>query len=146
MDKLHNQLMKDWGYPNRARHILVIHGRQALTAFNGNGFKSWSKTISGRGYNTHTWQVDAMQCGASIHSNHLVTFCFPENSPHQLPSKLKVDTSIRPCRNLIRTYGIYPSQYQPTSLMEPSTHPTRPNWVGTLHGQPVYHWDDPFCS
>ena len=98
MDKLHDKWMNDWGHPTRAKHILVIHGPQALTAFNGKGFKSWSKVIRGRGYETHTWHMDAIQCGSAIYSSHLATFCFPGDSPHQLPLQLPIDKTIRPCR------------------------------------------------
>ena len=53
MNKSHDQWVKDWGYLSRAKHTLVVHGKQALKAYKGKGFKSWSKIIMGRGYNTH---------------------------------------------------------------------------------------------
>ena len=33
MDKFHRHWMKDWGHPDRAKHILVVHGSTALTSF-----------------------------------------------------------------------------------------------------------------
>ena len=100
LDKLHKQWMEDWGHPSRARHLLVFHGSDFLTAGGGKGFKSWSKTIRGKGYDTHTWNVNGVHCGASIHSNHMVTFCYPHDSSLSLPIRLPVDSSVRACRNV----------------------------------------------
>ena len=144
MDKLHHQWMKDWGHPDRAKHILVVHGSDALISFDGKGYQSWCKNMQGRGYTTHTWHANAIHCGASIYSSYIVTFCYPAGSPHQPPLVLPRDPNVRPCQNLIRTYGIYKSGYLPTSLMKPSSHPMYPNLVGTLYDQPVYRWDGPF--
>ena len=145
-DQFHEQWMTDWWYPSRARNILVIHRPHTLTAFNGKGFNSWSKVIRGRGYNTHTWHVNAVHYEASIYASHLVKFCYPKASPLALPPKLPKDGNVRACRNLIRTYGIPSSHYHPISRMKPSSHPARTNWVGTLYGQPVYQWDGNICS
>ena len=49
LNKLHKQWMEDWGHPSRARHLLVFHDPDFLTARGGKGFKSWSKTIRRRG-------------------------------------------------------------------------------------------------
>ena len=138
--------MKDWGHPSRANYIIVVHGPQALTDFGGKGIKSWSNVIRGRGHDTHTWHMDDTQCGASMYSNHIVTFCFPWDSLYQLPLKISTDPDIRSCRNIIRIYGIAPSQYHSMARMKLSSHPTRPNWVGTLYGQLVYQWDGTLCS
>ena len=146
MDKFHDRWMTDWGKPFRAKHILVFHGRQSLTSFGGKGFKSWGKIIRSRGYDVHTWHIDATKCGASIWSNYVVTFCFPKSYGESLPVKLGNDISLRPCRNLIRTYGVYPSTYHPHSSLIPSSHPYRSNLVGTLHGYAVYDWEGPCCG
>ena len=146
MDKFHDRWMTDWGKPSRAKNILVFHGRQSLTSFGGKGFKSWGKIIRSRGYDVHTWHIDATKCGASIWSNYVVTFCFPKSCGESLPVKLGNDISLRPCRNLIRTYGVYPSTYHPHSSLIPSSHPYRSNLVGTLHGYAVYDWEGPCCG
>ena len=144
MDKLHHRWMKDWGHPDRAKNILVVHGSTALTSFEGKWYKAWCKEIRGRQYRTHTWHVNAIHCGASMYSRYIVTFCYSSNISHLPPSSLPKDLNIRPCRNLIRTYGIRKTSYLPVSLMTPSSHPTHHNLVGTLYGQPVYQWDGPF--
>ena len=66
IDKINQLWMKDWGQPDRARHILVFHGVQTLTAHLEKGYKSWSKCIRGKGYNTVTWHIEATKCGASL--------------------------------------------------------------------------------
>jgi hypothetical protein len=121
-----------------------VHGSDALISFDGKGYQSWCKNMQGRGYTTHTWHANAIHCGESIYSRYIVTFCYLAGSPHQPPLVLPQDPNIRPCQNLIRTYGIYKSGYLPTSLMEPSSHPMYPNLVATLYNQPVYQWDGPF--
>ena len=131
-NKLHQHWMEDWGHPSRARHLLVFHGLNFLTAGGGKGFKAWSKTVRGKGYDTHTWHVNGVHCGSSIYSNHVVTFCYPRDSHLGLPIRLPVDQSVRACRNMIRTYGSFPSPYFPISLMAPIVDPPFPNCVGTL--------------
>ena len=79
-----------------------------------------------------------------MYSRYIVTFCYSSNISHLLPSSLPKNLNIRPCRNLIRTYGVRKTSYLPVSLMKPSSHPTHQNLVGTLYGQPVYQWDGPF--
>ena len=70
MDKLHTAWMKDWGTLSRSKHLLIFHAPKFLTSFSGKGFKSWGKIIKARGYDTHTWHIDATKCGASIWSNY----------------------------------------------------------------------------
>ena len=135
--------MEDWGKVSRAKHLLVFHGSQFLTSYNGKGFKTWGKTIKSRGYDTHTWYIDASRCGASIWSKYVATFCFPLGSQDSLPPQLGDNVSVRPCRNLIRTYGVHPSNYHPTSALTPSTSPSQTNLIGTIFGHDVYHWDGP---
>ena len=83
MDDSEHGWMKDWGYPNRSKNILVLHGLQALTSCAGKGYKSWCKLIRGRGYQTHTWHVNAVHCGASVYSRYIATFCYPQDSSQQ---------------------------------------------------------------
>ena len=45
--------------------------------------------------------------------------------------------------NIIKTYGIPKRDYYPLSLLEPGSHPVQGNYLGTLFGDPVYHWDGP---
>ena len=146
MDKFHEHWMTDWGRPSRARHILVFHGLQFLTSYGGKGFKSWGKAIKSRGYGLHTWHIDATRCGGSLWSNYVVTFCFPEGGGRSLPAKLGDDNSLRPCRNLIRTYGVHRSKYQSHLNLLPSSSPHHNNLVGTLHGHVVYDWEGPCCG
>ena len=146
MDKLHEHWMKYWGYPTRSKHILVFHGTKNLTAYQGKGFKSWRKIIQGRGYQTHTWYIRAPKCGAFIWSHYIATFCYPNMTDNQLPTFLDTNESLRPCQNIIRTYGIPHSECYPVSRMTPCTHPIHPNLIGTLFKQPVYNWDGPFCG
>ena len=143
MDKFHDHWMEDWGRVSRSKHILVFHGIQLLTAFGGKGFKSWGKLIRTRGYDIHTWHVDATKCGASLWSSYIVTFCFPQGSQTSMPLHLGNDNPVRPCRNLIRTYGVPSSKYHPASSLVPSSHPTHTNLMGTLYGQSVYDWEGP---
>ena len=141
MDKFHDHWMEDWARLSRARHMLVFHGIQLLTSFGGKGFKSWGKVIRTRGYETHTWHIDATKCGASLWSNYVVTFCYPKDSPCKFPLNLGNNISVRPCRNLIRTYGVSSSRYHPISSLVPLLHPTQKNLMGTLYGHKVYDWD-----
>ena len=80
LDKQHKQWMVDWGDPSRARHLLLLHGAEFLTAGEGKRFKSWCKAVRGKGYDIHTWHVNAIHCGSSLYSNHVVTFCYPKGS------------------------------------------------------------------
>ena len=142
-NKLHDAWMRDWGNLSRSKHLLVFRAPKFLISFNGKGFKSWGKIIKARGYDTHTWHIEATKCGASIWSNYVVTFCFPGGTSTCLPPHLGNTVTTRPCRNLIRTYGIHPSKYRSTLALVPSTHPTQSNLVGTIFGQAVYDWEGP---
>ena len=146
MNKITQTWMKDWGYPHRAANILVFHGAQFLTSQLGKAYKSWCKNFRVRGYNTVTWHVDAVKCGAFLWSSYLVTFCYSVKSDRHPPLRLDMTAAMRPCRNIIRTYNIYKSQYQSISNLVPSTHPMQPNYVGTVEHQPVYTWDGPSCG
>ena len=143
MDKFHDHWMEDWGRLSRSKHILVFHGIQLLTSCGGKGFKSWGKQIRTRGYDIHTWHIDATKCGASLWSNHVVTFCFPKGSSAFLPMHLGDNSPVRPCRNLIRMYGVHSSKYHPASSLVPSSQPTQNNLMGTLYGNKVYDWEEP---
>ena len=142
-----NQLwMKDWGFPHRATHLLVFHGNQTITHQLGNTYKAWCKCVRGRGYDTTTWHMDSVKCGASLWSSYLVTFCYPKNSKLRPPLFLDSEKIIRPCCNTIRTYNISKSQYHPISKLVPGTHPMQANYVGSLYHQPVYSWEGPSCG
>ena len=138
--------LKDWGCPDRARHILVFHGLQSLTSQLGKGYKNWCQGIRGRGYDTVTWQIEATKCGASLWSSYLVTFCYPKDSNFQPPVHLDTSTVTRPCHNVIRTYGIHKKQYHDISTLLPSHHHRHGNYQGTYSKQPVYQWDGPACG
>ena len=42
--------LSEWGHPSRANNILVFHGMEVLTSYQGKWFKAWYKTIKGKGY------------------------------------------------------------------------------------------------
>ena len=138
--------LKDWGCPERARHILVFHGIRSLTSQLGKGYKNWCKGIRGRGYDTVTWQIEATKCGASLWSSYLVTFCYPKGTKLQPPLQLDTTTVTRPCHNVLRTYGLQKKQYHDISKISPSSHPRHHNYQGTFLNQPVYKWDGPSCG
>ena len=143
MDKLHDAWMDEWGSPTRARNILVFHDISFLMSKQGNGYKAWGKTMKIRGYDIHTWCIEATKCGASVWSKYLVTFCSSKSNAIVLPITLDAKEPLRACRNIIKTYGIPKKDYYPPSLLEPGSHPVQGNYLGTLFGDPVYHWDGP---
>ena len=102
--------------------------------------------MKGNGYNVHTWHINSTECGASIRSTYIVTYCYSGLCSTIPPLQLPINTTARACQNLIRTYGIPPSQYFPDRLMVACLHPPHVNCVGTLFGRHVYHWDGPFTS
>ena len=132
MKKITQLWMKEWGYLHRAAKILVFHGPKVLTSQLAKAYKSWCKCVRGRGYNTVTWHVDAVKCGASLWSSYLVTFCYSIKSNLHPPLQLEVTKAVRPCKNVIRTYNIYKSQYQPISNLVTSTYLMQPTCVGTV--------------
>ena len=136
--------MDDWGKPERARNLLVIDSPEILTDQQGKGYKGWCKVMKGKGYDLHTWHVKATECGASIRSTYIVTFCYSGTSTMLLPLQLPISKVIRPCQNLIRTYGIPTSEYFSENLMKDCSNHPHDNCIGTLFGQQVYHWDGPF--
>ena len=93
-----------------------------------------------------TWHVDASKCGASLWSGYLVTFCYPKGSNLKPPLQLGNSTVIRPCHNVLRTYGIHKKQYHDSSNILSSNHPRHGNYQGTYLKQPVYQWDGPACG
>ena len=99
--------------------------------------------MRGRGYDTVTWHIEATQCGASLWSSYLVTFCYPKGTKLQPPLQIDMTTVIRPCNNVLRTYGLQKRQYHEVKKITPSSHPKHPNHQGTYLNQPVYHWDGP---
>lgn len=143
MDRLHDAWMDDWGSPTRAKNILIFHDITFLVSKQGKGYKAWGKSMRTKGYDIHTWCVEATKCGASIWSKYLVTFCSPERKNLILPIELDSKEPLRACRNVIRTYKIPKKDYYPLSLIEPGSHPAQGNYIGTLFGDPVYHWDGP---
>ena len=143
MDKMHDAWMGDWGLTTRSRNILVFHDTSFLLSRQGKGYKAWGKSMRVKGYDTCTWCVEATKCGASVWSKYLVTFCTSNKNSSPLPPKLDNKGPLRACRNIIKTYGIPRKEYYSPSLMKPSSHPTQENYLGTLFGDPVYHWDGP---
>ena len=135
----------EWGTPARAKNLLVFHAHGTLTSQKGNWFKNWCKDIKGRGYTVHSWHIEATECGASIWTPYFVTFCYSGHTTLPLPVLLGTSQTPRACRNLIRTYGATGTLH-PLSSMKKVTSHTHNNMVGTLYGQPVYHWDGPFSS
>ena len=117
-----------------------------LTSYQGKWFRAWCKDIKGKGYDTQTWHIQATECGVSIWSTYLVTFCFSEKLKCHPPLQLSTNGTFRSCQNPIRTYELKPSKYIPISLMKTSSHHIHNNFVGTLYGHPVYHWNGPFSS
>ena len=138
--------MAEWGHPSRARNLLVFHAPEVVMSGQGKWFKAWCKDIKGRGFDMHSWHIQATDCGASIWSSYFVTFCFSTSTQLDLPVKIGTKGPIRACRNLIRTYGVSASKYHPISSMIATTSPVHYNMVGTLYGQPVYDWEGPFSS
>ena len=136
--------IEDWGRPERARNLLVFDGPGILTDQQGKGYKGWCKVMKGKGYNIHTWHVKATECGASIRSTYIVTFCHSAPATMILPLQLPISKVLRPCQNLIKTYGIPSSQYFSENLMKVCPNPPYDNCIGTLFGQQVYQWDGPF--
>ena len=143
MDNLHDRWMKDWGVPTRAKNILVFHDSNFLISKQGKGYQAWGKALRMRGYEICTWCVEATSCGASAWSKYLVTFCASNISNQPLPLDLGTNEPLRACQNIIKTYGIPRKKYYPVSIMKPGVHPTHKNYMGTLFGDPVYHWDGP---
>ena len=145
-NKASQHWVTEWGQPSRAKNMLVFHGLEVLTLNQGKWFKAWCKNINGKGYEIQSWHIQATDCGASIRSTYLVTFCFSQKLDYPPPLQLPTSKATRPCHNLIRTYGILRSLYHPTTSMKASTSPTHNNIVGKLYGQPVYDWMGPFSS
>ena len=138
--------MEDWGQPERAKKLLVFHSPEVLTSRQGKWYKGWCKVMKGKGYNVHTWHIKSTECGASIRTSYIVTYCYSGMTTTSLPLQLPISKTTRACQNLIRTYGVPPSQYFPEELVESCPNHPHDNCIGTLFGRPVYHWDGPFVS
>ena len=93
--------IEDWGQPERAKNLLGFHGTDVLTHQQGKWYKSWYKVMKGKGYNIHTWHVEATECGASIRSSYIVTYCYSGVSTATLPLQLHISTTSRAYQNLI---------------------------------------------
>ena len=124
----------------------MFHGLQALTSYSGKGFKTVGNDIRGRGYSIHTWQIDAVKCGASLWLNYVVTLYYPDSSTHKFPMDIITEQSVSFCRNVIKYYGPKPSPCYPISRLEPIVNPIDDNMVGTIFDQAVNNWDGPFCE
>ena len=135
-----------WCCPSKAWHLLIFHFFPTLVSTQGWGFKRWYKEIRVNGYDLHSWHVRANQCGLTMWSHYLVTFCFSFLSSHPLPLKLPVADNPRSCRNLIQTYGIPHTHYFPIKYLQPDSHPVHSNFLGTSKNHPVFHWDGPYYS
>ena len=145
LDKLHIGWMKIWGYPHRARCILVFHGMDMLVSSQGVGFQKWCKSMRARGYDLRTWHLDATHCGAALWTQYTVTFLFPEDITHHVPNEIKPykEITIRPCQNVMRLYGIPKYKYHKIQGMTPYQHPSYKNVIGKYQGGLVYHWEGP---
>ena len=145
MNKVHLKWMEVWGHIQRARCLLIFHGDNTLVSFNGVGFQKWCKMIRGRGYDIRTWYINAVECGSAIWSNYTVSFCFPADTPLIVPNQLSFnkESNPRPCRNVMKLYGIPKHKYHKSVNIISYTHPKFKNVMGKFKGQLVYHWDGP---
>jgi len=129
-DALHHKWIQDWAHIHRAQYLLVFHTPDFILSHQGKGFKTWCKLIRGRGYDLHTWHIDASKYRAAKWYRYMVSFCYPLGTPYKLPQSLHTKDIPRPCCNANRTYGIPNKNFCTGITIFPFTHPTWSNVMG----------------
>jgi len=75
-NKTSQDWMTEWGWPARGKELASLPWIQVIASHQGKRFKGWCKVIKGKGYDIYIWNLQATECGASIWSRYLGTFCF----------------------------------------------------------------------